>query len=78
MFSNCRITNVCYGSKNILTNICLRTNPDTDCMSFLINMYFRGFFLFAENKSVVGEFFSLIRLADLILSPVAGADFLIQ
>lgn len=44
-----------------------------------LNMYFRGFLPFAENESGVGEFFSLFRLAGLVLlPPVAGAGFLIQ
>lgn len=49
------------------------------CMPSLINMYFRGVFLFVENESIVGEFFLLIGLADFILLyPVAGAGFLLQ
>lgn len=48
------------------------------CMLPLTNTYFRelGYFcLFAENESCVPEFFSLIRLAGLGLSSVAGAGF---
>lgn len=44
-FSNCRISHVCYGSKNIPTYLHSRTNPDTDVHA-IFNKYafLEGFF----------------------------------
>lgn len=76
IFLTCSISCVCYGIKSIPTYMYSRTKPR--CMLSL-NICLRGFFLLVENECVVGEFFSLIRLASFVLlSPVAGAVFLIQ